>query len=232
MSTTTLRTQIRKRAARYRLISWSSLILILASLAAGTWFFVYASDLSLKDATRQAEFRAVQIGALTAREKKETENLDVLRGRLQAEIRGQSGSGVQGKGPVALGLENEITRQQYELEKVRKEMSDLLSDQVKDSKAASVLSPQFINTVLTRVLVVVLLAYFVQLLSGQYRYAHRLASHLDNTADAIELHEAGVPQDQLAALLKATSPDAIDFGGKSELQVSVLTDLLKRQASK
>ena len=31
---------------------------------------------------------------------------------------------------------------------------------------------------------------------------------------------------------KASGPDAIDFGGKSDLQVSILTDLLKRQASK
>lgn len=232
MSTTSLKVLIRKRAARYRLVSWSSILLILASLAAGTWFFIYASDLSLQDARRRAGFKAIRIGELQASETREEWNLDRLRKQLEKEIAGQAGSGTVGKGVVASGIMKDIEKQQFELEKIRKEKSDLFADEVKGLKDASALSPVFINTVLTRILVVGLLAYFVQLLSGQYRYAHRLASHLDNIADAVELHEAGVPHAQLAALLKATSPDAIDFGGKTELQISALTELLKRQVAK
>ncbi len=106
------------------------------------------------------------------------------------------------------------------------------SEQAQDATLPTVASPQFINTVLTRVLVVVLLAFFVQLLAGQYRYALRMASHLDTTADAVELQLAGVGHQDLVAILKATTPAGIDFTGKSDLQVSLLTDLIKSMRQK
>ena len=227
--TITISSDIRLRAKRLRVVSWSMLVLIFASLGAGTWFFINASSLSLSDDLRQAESRAQQIDILRAREKAVGSLLDRLRIELQAELQNPA---TPGRGAMAKRLEEQTAQTEHDLSLNRKSIDDIASKQAQDAKVPAVISTQFINTVLTRVLVVILLGYLVQLLAGQYKYALRMASHLDSTADAIELHLSGGASLDLVTLIKALSPSGVDFTGKSELQLSLLTEMLKNAGSK
>jgi|KBSSwiS6_1023812.scaffolds.fasta_scaffold00058_25 hypothetical protein len=68
-----------------------------------------------------------------------------------------------------------------------------------------------VSTVTTRVGIIVLLLFLVQILVPLYRYNMRLAAFYDARADAITLVE-NRPSEQLETLVSLLSAEAIDFG--------------------
>lgn len=68
-----------------------------------------------------------------------------------------------------------------------------------------------VSTVTTRVGIIVLLLFLVQILVPLYRYNIRLAAFYDSRADAITLVE-NRPSEQLETLVSLLSAEAIDFG--------------------
>ncbi len=83
-----------------------------------------------------------------------------------------------------------------------------------------------VSTVTTRVGSVLILLFLVQILVSLYRYNIRLAAYYDARADGLELVTTG-SSEQIESIVRALSPESIDFGKSPMSPATHAVDLAK-----
>jgi len=156
--------------------------------------------------------------------------LEKLKDDYFLEINGTSGSRKMGYGPVAEHKKNEMSSMEERIHDLRLLREKLINDNnvVENGKNSSpVLSVQFINTTMTRILVISLLVFLVRILSNQYKYTMRMSSHFHSIADAIELlSDEKIDHKLLVSLVKGMNTGNFNFSEKAEVPMGLLAELL------
>jgi hypothetical protein len=117
--------------------------------------------------------------------------------------------------------------------------SDTRTHVVRDTSAATATSidatgsvqgssvPVILGTVGTRIGLVIVVAYLVQLLVGTYRYNTRMAAYYESRADALELSGSRRDSKVFGELVGILSPDHINFGKAPVFGSDTLIDLVR-----
>jgi len=172
---------VRRRSARLQVASWMSLTLVIIVVSGGAVFFWYAGSIAAADATATAP---AEYQVLLRQEKDLKDAVDNYQQQIQSTILRRDGTGA-GCGPVCADLMRRSDSLRAELTSTRTRIAEI--DRTKSSPSVEpITSSTFINTTLTRILVVALLVFLVQILASQYRYSLRMSHHFDQVADAIE----------------------------------------------
>jgi len=200
-TTTRIIASFRDRAEKLQTASLCILIIILISLAAGTYLFVFSGNIAIRDVT---SLKAV---------------------RPNKTLLPQIGfEGTNTTGMVFDNYNERIKRLEAEISNKRNYQQNNEQNQI-----------YLISTVTTKIGSVMILLFLVQILVTLYRYNTRLSAYYDARADALEL-VSGQSIADLEQIIKALSPEGIDFGktpsSPAEQAVELAKEILSRDRSK
>lgn len=200
---------LKYRAAGLRFQALLVLILIVATLGAGIYVFATADRLSRTPVTRAVDQLEYTNSVLSAHA---DEMADLKRRGAPLSLQ---------QGPMER-VETALMDQQRALESVQEIVTARAND-FTTSTTISVLS--------TRIGIVLMILFLVQILVTMYRYNSRLAAHLEGRAVALQL--ASLKQDQpwsIAELVNLFGGDSVDFGKLPPTAIQSFADVLKTAA--
>jgi hypothetical protein len=183
--------------------------LILGTLGAGIYVFATADQLSRSPVTSVAD-RLEDYGESVGRAIIAVENI-------------ASDSSESAVYNAVTNLRLTLTVQ----ENIIKSAQDVIS-----SRADEVTASMTVSTLSTRVGIVLMILFLVQILVTMYRYNSRLAAHLEGRAVALQLASLQQNQQwQISELIALFSGDSVDFGKLPPTAIQSFADVVKHTAT-
>lgn len=242
---------VKKRRRNFHYQSFLSLGLIISTILGCVVFFIYASTILQKDKERTHSVTELQIKSqeekiLTLQQRIDDVNKEIskMQTALSQEKSGLNSAArtLMGLGPQADIIRNNIDAKIEQRDYIKKELDasfELLLSLQKhnnpppyektDDIKGSFLNPEFISTLLTRLVIVTFSSYLAKIFFDQYKYASRMASHCDFVHDLIILKNGVFEKDELLALLSVINPQIIDFKGNSDINFNLISQLISNQ---
>jgi hypothetical protein len=200
---------LKHRARRLYFQAQLVLLLILGTLGAGIYVFATAERLTRTPITRISE--------ALERTRREISMYRTELSEIPAPAAGATSSVINNQ---VLGI---LTELQPQIEAAQKTVV---------SRADDFTTSSLVSTLSTRVGIVLMILFLVQILVTMYRYNSRLAAHLEGRAVALQL--ASLQQDQkwqITELINLFSGDSVDFGKLPPTAIQSFADLLKQAAA-
>ncbi|MDC0715684.1 hypothetical protein [Nannocystis bainbridge] len=227
-----LAAHLRRRARGLRTQSWFILLAIVSSIGIAIWIFVRADSFGalaeIEKRMRQAtsvlnESHAAFQAGLPFQEKEREKVSLTFKGLRDYEKKGLLLSDEYADRPWVVAA-SVCEAQKAQADKLIEGFAELQKSTAFQSESR--LETYLITTLSTRVGIVLMLVFLVQILVSLYRYNSRLANACESLADAMFVRHHS-PEQSLEKLSKLFASHSVDFGASPKAPLASLEQVLK-----